>query len=78
MSQQRYAPEFKDEAVRQMTERGHSVQEEAARLDVWSHSLYKSAKAISPSMDEQRADELLGVKKETLKLRAEFRRVQKE
>jgi len=29
MSQQRYSPEFKDKAVRQVTERGHSVQEVA-------------------------------------------------
>jgi len=27
MSQQRFTPEFEDEAVRQVTERGHSVQE---------------------------------------------------
>jgi transposase-like protein len=32
VSQQRYTPEFKDEAVRQVTEKGHSVQEVAARL----------------------------------------------
>ena len=31
MSQQRYTPEFKAEAVRQVTERGHSVQEVPAR-----------------------------------------------
>jgi transposase-like protein len=31
MSQQQYSPEFKDEAVRQVTERGRSVQEVAAR-----------------------------------------------
>ena len=39
MSQQRYTPEFKDEAVRQVTEKGHPVQEVAARLGVSSHSL---------------------------------------
>jgi len=58
MSQQRYTPEFKDEAVRQVTERGHSVQEVAARLGVSSHSLYKWVKTVRPSKDEQRADEL--------------------
>lgn len=41
MSRQRYSPEFKDEAVRQVTERGHSVQEVSARLGVSSYSLYK-------------------------------------
>ena len=59
MNQQRYSPEFKDEAVRQVTEKGHSVQEVAARLGVSSHSLYKWVKAIGPSKDEQRGDELL-------------------
>ena len=32
MSKQRYTSEFKDEAVRQVTEKGHPVQEVAARL----------------------------------------------
>ena len=78
MSQQRYTPEFKDEAVRQVTDRGHSVQEVAARLGVSSHSLYKWVKAVRPSKDDQRSDELLEVKKENLKLRAELRRVEEE
>ncbi len=78
MSQQRYSPEFKDEAVRQVTERGHSVQEVAARLGVSIHSLYKWVKAASPSKDERRVDELLEAKKEILKLQAELRRVQEE
>ena len=78
MSQQRYTAEFKDEAVRQVTDRGHSVQEVAARLGVSSHSLYKWVKAVRPSKDEQRSDELLEVKKENLKLRAELRRVEEE
>jgi len=78
VSQQRYTPEFKDEAVRQVTEKGHSVQEVAARLGVSSHSLYKWVKAVAPDKDEQRADELLDAKKEILKLRAELRRVEEE
>ena len=78
MGQQRYTPEFKDEAVKQVTERGHSVQEVAARLGVSSHSLYKWVKSVRPSKEEQRGDELLGAKKEILKLRAELRRVQEE
>ncbi|MAG31650.1 MAG: IS3 family transposase, partial [Deltaproteobacteria bacterium] len=38
MSQRRFTAEFKDEAVRQVTERGHPVTEVAARLGVSSHS----------------------------------------
>jgi len=71
VSHQRYTPEFKDEAVRQVTEKGHSVQEVATSLGVSSHSLYKWVKAVSPNKDEQRSDELLDAKKEILKLRAE-------
>jgi transposase len=78
MGRQRYTPEFKDEAVRQVTERGHSVQEVAARLGVSGHSLYKWVKAVKPSKDEERSDELLETKKEVLKLRAELRGVQEE
>ena len=78
MSSQRYAPEFKDEAVRQVTEKGHSVPEVAARLGVSIHSLYKRVKAVRPTTNEQRSDELLDAKKEILKLRAELRRTQEE
>ncbi len=78
MSKQRYTSEFKDEAVRQVTEKGHSVQEVAARLGVSSHSLYKWVKGVRPERDEERADELLEAKKQILKLRAELRRVQEE
>ena len=78
MGQQRFTPEFKEEAVRQVTEKGHSVQEVAARLGVSSHSLYKWVKAASPSKDERRSDELLDAKKEILRLRAELRRTQEE
>ena len=41
MSTQRYTPEFKEEAVRQVVERGYAVPEVAARLGVSAHSLYK-------------------------------------
>jgi transposase-like protein len=41
MSNQRYSPEFKDEAVRQIIEGGHSTSEVAARLGVSANSFYK-------------------------------------
>lgn len=78
MGHQRYTPEFKDEAVRQVTDKGHAVAEVAARLGVSSHSLYKWVKAVRPSKVEERSDELLETKKQVLKLRAELRRVQEE
>ena len=51
MSSQRYSPEFKDEAVRQITERGYSVTEVSERLGVSGHSLYKWVKALTGSLN---------------------------
>ena len=42
MGNQRYSPEFKDEAVRQINDHGHSVREVSERLGVSENSLYKS------------------------------------
>jgi hypothetical protein len=38
MSNQRYTPEFKEEAVRQVLEKNHSVPTVAERLGVSAHS----------------------------------------
>ena len=78
MGRQRYTPEFKDEAVRQVTDRGRAVAEVAVRLGVSSHSLYKWVRAVRPSKDEAQSGELLETKKEVLRLRAELRRVEEE
>ena len=45
MSKQRYPEEFKAEAVKQITERGHKVADVSARLGVSQHSLYEGIKA---------------------------------
>lgn len=78
MSTQRYAPEFKEEAVRQIVERGYSVADVSARLGVSSHSLYKWVKAVKPDKPERQAAELLEAKSEILKLRAQLRRTEEE
>ncbi|RFF31611.1 transposase [Wenzhouxiangella sediminis] len=74
MSSQRYTPEFKDEAVRQVVDRGYSVAEVSERLGVSPHSLYKWVKAVKPDKPEQQASELTAAKSEVLKLRAQLRR----
>ena len=38
MTNQRYSPEFKDEAVRQIVDRGYSVAEVSKRLGVYKYS----------------------------------------
>ena len=78
MSSQRFPPEFKDEAVRQIVERGYSVAEVAERLGVSTNSLYKWVKAVRPDKKEQRAADLVDAKSEVLKLRAQLRRTEEE
>ena len=78
MSSQRYSPEFKDEAVRQIIERGYSVAEVSERLGVSSHSLYKWVKAATPGKTEQNTAELVEAKSEVLRLRAQLRRTEEE
>ena len=52
MSTQRYSPEFKDEAVCKVVDRGHSVPEVAKRLGVSSHSMYMwKLKLENPSLE---------------------------
>ena len=76
MPSQRYTPEFKEEAVRQITQRGYSVREVAERLGVSTHSLYKWVQATRPAKVD--ADELASARLENQKLKAELRRVQEE
>jgi transposase len=76
MSSQRYSPEFKEEAVRQVLQRGYSVVDVADRVGVSAHSLYKwvrAAKAADPANDE-----LSKTKLEVQKLKAENRRLREE
>ena len=58
MSSQRYSPEFKDESVRQVIDRGYSVSEVVARRGVSAHSLYKWVKAAKPDKSAEQDKEL--------------------
>jgi len=78
MSNQRYTPEFKDEAVRQIADRGYSVAEVSERLGVSSHTLYKWVKAIKPDKTEEQAAALVEAKSEILRVRAQLRRTEEE
>ena len=78
MSTQRFTPEFKEEAVRQVVDRGYSVGDVSARLGVSSHSLYKWVKAVTPDKSEKQATELVEAKSEILRLRAQLRRTEEE
>lgn len=78
MARERFAEEFKAEAVRQVVERGFSVADVANRLGVSAQSLYKWVRASEPSDEEKHKAELIEVKRENLRLRAELARAQEE
>ena len=78
MANQKFTLEFKEEAVRQVLDRGYSVKEVAENLGVSTHSLYKWVKAARPGPDQRRDDELIESKREVLRLQAELRRVKEE
>jgi transposase-like protein len=59
MSNHRYSPEFKDEAVRQIIEAGHSVSDVAARLGVSTNSLFEWVAAVQPNTGSLKDDELI-------------------
>ena len=78
MGTERLTPEFKQEAVRQVVERGYTVADVAARAGVSAHSLYKWVKSIKPDKSDQQAAELVEAKSEILRLRAQMRRIEEE
>jgi len=78
MNSQRYTPEFKDEAVRQILERGYSVAEVSERLGASSHSLYKWVNAVKRDKSEEHTAELIEAKSEILCLRSQLRRTEEE
>ncbi len=78
MSGKRYTQEFRDEAVRQVTQKGYSVADVADRLGVTTHSLYRWVAAARPAVEEQSADDLRQAKEEIKRLGRELRRTREE
>ncbi|HEY0845763.1 MAG TPA: IS3 family transposase [Noviherbaspirillum sp.] len=76
MSGKRYTEEFKVEAVKQVSERGHPVAEVASRLGVTTHSLYQWIKKYSVSAPERAAAQ--DQQAELRRLKAELKRVTEE
>jgi transposase len=71
----RYTDEFKIEAVKQITERGYSVQEVAERLGISTKSLYHWRSQLSGDKSvRQSSDDLVRI----AKLEAELKRVTEE
>jgi transposase len=76
MSSQRYTDEFKTEAVKQITEGGHTVPEVAKRLGVTNNSLYKWVKEYGESPERNAA--IRAEKAENHRLKKELKRVTEE
>ena len=78
MSPPRFTPEFKDEAVRQITDRGYSVAVVSARLGVSAHSLWRWVNAVKLGKTDQQASELLAAKSESLRLSDQLHRSEEQ
>jgi len=76
MSRPKYTQEFRDEAVRQVTERNYSAREVAERLGIALNTLYIWIRKTRPARAE--AEELTIQKREIQKLKAELKRTQEE
>lgn len=76
MSGKRYPEEFKIEAVKQVTDRGYSVAEVAARLDVTTKSLYDWIRRYGDAGSQHQT--ISEQQDELKRLKAELRRVTEE
>ena len=76
MKGKRYTDEFKQEAVKQVSERGYSVADVAQRLGTTTHSLYAWIKKYGKANPGQagKAD----LKTENARLKADLRRMTEE
>lgn len=75
-SSKRYPEEFKIEAVKQVTEKGHSVAEVATRLGTTTHSLYAWIKRYDPQ--QPTITDSRDAVSELAKLKNELQRVTEE
>lgn len=78
MSSKRYTDEFKQEAIKQVTERGYPASEVARRLGVTTHSLYAWLREAGVNRETRRAEKQADLAAENTRLRAELRRVEEE
>jgi len=77
MQRSKYAPEFKDEAVKQVIDKGHSVVDVAKRLGITEGVLYTWVSKFKKA-DEPQSSDLKLMQAEMAKLKAELRRTTEE
>jgi len=78
MSNKRYTDEFKQQAIKQVTERGYPAAEVARRLGVTTHSLYAWLREAGVSRESRKVGKQADLATENARLRAELRRVEEE
>lgn len=74
----RYTAEFKTEALKQITERGHGVVEVSKRLGVSDKSLYKWLRDADLQKQPQFSKDVAALKQEVNRLNAALKRATEE
>jgi len=74
----RYTAEFKAEALKQITERGHGVVEVSKRLGVSDKSLYKWLREADLQNQPQFSKDVAALKQEVSRLNAALKRATEE
>ena len=77
MKRTKYSPEFKDEAVKQVIDKGRSVVDVAKRLGIAEGGLYTWVSKFRKS-DEPESSDLKAMQAEMAKLKVELRRTTEE
>jgi transposase len=78
MQRAKYTSEFKEEAVRQVVDKGHSVVDVAKRLGIGDKILYKWVKKFKDANEPVAIDEMKSMQAELNRLKAELRRTTEE
>ena len=78
MKGMRYPDEFRSEAVKQITERGHSVADVAKNLGISTKSLYKWRQEFAALNEPKLSSDVITLKQEVTRLNAALRRATEE
>ena len=78
MRKSRFTEEFKAEAIKQVTERGHKVVDVAQRLGVSDKSLYLWTRQSNGKQSSSANDRVAALKAEMARLKAELKRTTEE
>ena len=78
MRKSRFTDEFKAEAIKQITERGHKVVDVAQRLGISDKSLYLWLRQSNGKQSIASTDDVVALKAEMSRLKAELKRTTEE